>query len=112
MKEALPGGMCCLLIRPGMAKARLREPVVGELPHAFPRAVAFIAPTAERLPPSPDDLVAERFGHHAALPYAELPQFMEELRANGSLSARASEFTILTAARTGETSARRGTRST
>jgi integrase len=42
-------------------------------------------------------------GHHAALPYAELPTFMAELRGRDSLSARALEFTILTAARTGET---------
>jgi integrase len=40
--------------------------------------------------------------HHAALPYQELPDFMAELRHRGSLSARALEFTILTAARTGE----------
>jgi integrase len=42
-------------------------------------------------------------GHHAALPYAELPAFMQELRECDSLSARSLEFTILTAARTGET---------
>jgi integrase len=41
--------------------------------------------------------------HHAALPYADLPAFMEELRARESISARSLEFTILTAARTGET---------
>jgi integrase len=41
--------------------------------------------------------------HHAALPYGELPAFMQELRNRDSLSARALEFTILTAARTGET---------
>jgi len=42
-------------------------------------------------------------GHHAALPYSEMPAFMAELRERDSLSARALEFTILTAARTGET---------
>jgi integrase len=41
-------------------------------------------------------------GHHAALPYSELPEFMAELRNRDSLSALALEFTILTAARTGE----------
>jgi integrase len=41
--------------------------------------------------------------HHAALPFAEIPQFMAELRDRDSTSARALEFTILTAARTGET---------
>jgi integrase len=40
--------------------------------------------------------------HHAALPYIELPGFLIGLRAQESISARALEFTILTAARTGE----------
>jgi integrase len=42
-------------------------------------------------------------GHHAALPYADIPAFMAELRTRESLSALALEFTILTCARTGET---------
>lgn len=41
--------------------------------------------------------------HHDALPYVDLPDFMADLRGNESLSARALEFTILTAARTSET---------
>jgi integrase len=41
-------------------------------------------------------------GHYRALPYAEIPAFMAELRKRDSLSAKALEFTILTAARTGE----------
>jgi len=41
--------------------------------------------------------------NHAALPYAELPAFMAKLRAKEGVSARALEFTILTAARTGDT---------
>src|SRR5690606_31199737 len=41
-------------------------------------------------------------GHHAALPFADVPGFMERLRAVSGASARALEFTILTAARTGE----------
>jgi integrase len=40
--------------------------------------------------------------HHAALPYAELPAFLTALRAQEGVSARALEFAILTAARTGE----------
>jgi integrase len=40
--------------------------------------------------------------HHAALPYDQMPEFMQELRQRDSLSARALEFCILTAARTGE----------
>jgi integrase len=41
--------------------------------------------------------------HHAALPYAELPDFMAALAEREGTAARALEFTILTAARTGET---------
>ena len=43
-----------------------------------------------------------RVRHHPALPYAEMGAFMAELRQDGSIGARALEFTILTAARTGE----------
>jgi integrase len=41
-------------------------------------------------------------GHHAALPYAELPAFMQELEKRSAMSARAMTFLILCAARTGE----------
>jgi integrase len=41
--------------------------------------------------------------HHAALPYAELPAFMQEVRSKDTVSGKALEFTILAAARTGET---------
>jgi integrase len=40
--------------------------------------------------------------HHKAMPFGELPSFMTELRERDSVSARALEFTILTAARTNE----------
>jgi integrase len=40
--------------------------------------------------------------HHAALAYAALPDFLIELRGQDGVSARALEFLILTAARTGE----------
>lgn len=40
--------------------------------------------------------------HHKAMPYQEVPSFMAELRVQDSVSARALEFTVLTAARTGE----------
>jgi integrase len=40
--------------------------------------------------------------HHAALAYDALPAFMSKLEKRNSASARALEFTILTAARTGE----------
>jgi integrase len=42
-------------------------------------------------------------GHHPALPYAELPAFMVELDRLDNIAARALKFTILTCARTSET---------
>lgn len=42
-------------------------------------------------------------GHHAALPYTEIGSFMEKLRAEDGLGARALELTILCATRTTET---------
>jgi integrase len=41
-------------------------------------------------------------GHHAAMPYGDVPAFMAELRSRGALAARALELTILTACRSGE----------
>ncbi len=41
-------------------------------------------------------------GHHAALPYPELPAFLQELHAQEGIGAQALEFLILCAARTGE----------
>jgi integrase len=40
--------------------------------------------------------------HHAALPYDKLPAFMTKLRAQDGVAARALEYLVLTAARTGE----------
>ena len=40
--------------------------------------------------------------HHKALPYADLPAFMVDLRERNSISARCLEFTILTGVRTSE----------
>jgi integrase len=45
----------------------------------------------------------ESRGHHGALPFGDAPEFMAKLRSRPALAARALEFTILTAARTGET---------
>jgi integrase len=41
-------------------------------------------------------------GHHAAMNYAELPEFMSDLQARLGTATRALEFTILTAARSSE----------
>ena len=40
--------------------------------------------------------------HHAALPYDDLPGFLVDLRAQEGIAARALEFTVLTAGRSGE----------
>src|SRR5262249_10127748 len=53
--------------------------------------------------PLPLKAASKRVRHHPALPFAELPAFIAELRKRDSVSARALEFTILTAARTSET---------
>jgi integrase len=44
----------------------------------------------------------DRVTHHPALPYEQIGAFMEALRAQEGTAARALEFVILTAARTGE----------
>lgn len=44
-----------------------------------------------------------RIKHHAALAYGDMSEFIKELRQQEGTAARALEFTILTAARTGET---------
>jgi integrase len=46
--------------------------------------------------------VSGRQEHHAALPYGEIAAFLAELRRQAGMAARALEFAILTAARTGE----------
>jgi integrase len=44
----------------------------------------------------------QRVEHHPALPYCEMGTFMSDLRGQEGIAARALEFLILTAARTGE----------
>jgi integrase len=41
-------------------------------------------------------------GHHKALPYAEMPEFIKVLRKKKGIASKALEFTTLTAARSGE----------
>ena len=54
-----------------------------------------------------DHLLAKRQklqrGHHAAMPWSDLPDFVIRLRQRKAMAALALEFTILPAARTGET---------
>jgi integrase len=54
----------------------------------------------EQILPPPSKVAKKE--HHPSLPYADMPQFMAELRAHHSNGALALEFTILAAARTGE----------
>jgi integrase len=54
----------------------------------------------DKLLPSPKKIAA--VAHHAALPYAETGAFMALLRTQPGMGARALEFAILTAARSGE----------
>jgi Phage integrase central domain/Arm DNA-binding domain len=52
----------------------------------------------------PARTVIQKAKHHAALAFAELPEFLIGLRQREGIAARALEFTILTATRTGEAS--------
>jgi integrase len=54
----------------------------------------------KNLLPSPRKV--SKVEHHSTLPYADLPAFMAELRELDGIAARALEFLILTAARSGE----------
>ncbi len=54
----------------------------------------------DKLLPAPGKIA--KTGHHRALPYADLGKFMKLLAAHDGLGARALEFTILTACRSGE----------
>ena len=54
----------------------------------------------DKLLPAPSEV--RRVEHHAALPYAETGGFISALRQQEGIAARALEFAILTAARTGE----------
>jgi integrase len=53
----------------------------------------------DKLLPRPRKLAR---GHHAAMPYVELPAFITRMREREAVAARALEFVILTAARSGE----------
>ena len=54
----------------------------------------------DKLMPSPKKI--SKVEHHPALPYEEMGEFFEALKAQPGVAARALEFLILTAARTGE----------
>jgi integrase len=64
----------------------------GENPAAWRGHLALILPRRQKL----------SRGHHAAMPYADLPEFIAKLRDTESIYALALEFLVLTAARSGE----------
>lgn len=72
--------------------ATARELRTGENPARWRGHLAHILPKRSRL----------TRGHHKAMPYADLPGFVERLSSRRAMAALALEFTILTAARTGE----------
>jgi integrase len=65
----------------------------GENPAAWTGHLAMILPKRQRL----------TRGHHPAMPFDRVPDFMEKLRAKPSTAARALELTVLCATRTSET---------
>lgn len=73
--------------------AKVRGLRSGENPARWKGHLDHILPKAAKL----------KRGHHAAMPYADVPAFMKQVREASGVGARALEFTILTASRTGET---------
>jgi integrase len=73
--------------------ARVRGYRTGENPARWKGHLDQLLPTRAKV---------RRVVHHAALPYAELPAFLHELHEQEGIAARALEYLILTAARTGE----------
>jgi integrase len=73
--------------------ARTREYRTGENPAAWKGHLENLLPKRSKV---------ARVEHHAALSYREMTEFMAELRKQDGPAARALEFAILTAARTGE----------
>src|SRR5260221_779637 len=70
---------------------------LGLEPMGLPDQLRFPVPCSTLIPPRRENDVR----HHAALPYGEVPAFMDALRERDAVAARAPEFTILTAARPG-----------
>lgn len=75
-----------------MDHARARKLYVGDNPAAWRGNLKELLPARDKL----------SRGHHAALPYQDIPATMAKLRQSDAVSARAVEFACLTAARSGE----------
>ena len=74
--------------------ARAREWRTGENPARWRGHIANMLPRRAKV---------AKVEHHAALPWREIGGFMADLRKRPAVAACALEFTVLTAARTGET---------
>jgi integrase len=72
--------------------AKVREYRTGENPARWRGHLSLILPARTKL----------SRGHHKAEPYLSVPQILTQLRSRQAVAALALEFTILTAARTGE----------
>lgn len=72
--------------------AKVREYRTGENPARWRGHLAQILPARPKL----------TRGHHKALPYQAVPEFIAKLHRREAIAALALEFTVLTAARTGE----------
>jgi integrase len=85
------------LMRPPAAHGNSDEtPFVyrgGENPAAWTGALQHLLPATSSV---------QKVEHHKAVPYKDVPKLMVELKRNGSTSAKALMFTILTASRTSE----------
>ena len=72
--------------------AKVKEWRTGENPALWRGHLKSILPARQKL----------TRGHHAALPFEAVPGFIKQIRESDALAARALEFLILTAARSGE----------
>lgn len=72
--------------------ARARKLFSGDNPAEWRANLEHLLPSRKRLPR----------GHHAAAPYSAMPNIMAALRGANGVAARAVEFAVLTAARSGE----------
>ena len=72
--------------------AKVHDLRSGENPAAWRGHIALTLPKRQKLSK----------GHHAAMPYCDVPEFISKLRKTESIAALALEFIIMTAARSGE----------
>jgi integrase len=92
--KAVTAGRVRLRIERVLDAAKARGLRSGDNPAAWRNHLDHLLPAPRRV---------RAVEHHAALPYAEVAGFMTALRNRDGVSARALEFCVLTATRTGET---------